>query len=60
MSTEKIGEIKNWRFYFNSPNLVPRQYFFLYGILLPCECQIASYHNTVIAPQYQLETPYRF
>ena len=32
----KIGEIKNWRFSFSLPklpNLVSRQYFFLYGIL---------------------------
>ena len=27
MSTENISEMKNWRFSFNSPNLVPRQHF---------------------------------
>ena len=28
--------------------------------LLHCEYQIASYHNNVIIPQYQLEKLYRF
>ena len=35
LSQTSTENIENWRFYFNtanSPNLVPHQYFFLYGI----------------------------